>query len=133
MIQPGRKSAAKLSLVELNPARTLLAPVVPLDKLALKIFNLAVNRSPHLKLADAVLLTAYSQAAARVLQASNKASLVDVERATRVMVSLARSLRLTPRSVTDPKTVGTSRRDAQPNPLAEYLAEREEEAEDGSD
>jgi hypothetical protein len=106
--------------------RSALSPIVRLNQLERSIFNLTVTRSPHLRPADAVMLTAYARAAARVLRANNKADGdAALEKRTRVMALLARSLRLTPQSAADAKTVGRSRRDAQLKPLDEFLAEYE--------
>jgi hypothetical protein len=111
--------------------RSALSPVVRLNQLERSIFNLTVTRSPHLRPADAVMLTAYARAAARVLRADNKADGdADLEKRTRVMALLARSLRLTPQSAADAKTVGRRRRDARPSPIEEFLAEHDADADD---
>jgi hypothetical protein len=89
--------------IEATDARLALCPVVPLAQLERSIFNLTVTRNGHLKPADAVLLTAYARAAARVLRAGKSDSDADVEKRTRTMAMLARSLRLTPRGCSDPQ------------------------------
>jgi hypothetical protein len=129
----GRKTVHEFgpTVVKLDTthARRSLTPVVPLAKLERTIFDLTVARNSHLKGADAVLLTTYAQAAARVLRPGKSKSDSDLDKLTRIMVLLGRSLRLTPQSTTDPHTVARLRRDATPNPLAEYLAERNAEQE----
>jgi hypothetical protein len=115
--------------------RTVLSPIVRLNPLERSIFNLTITRHPHLKPADVVLVTSFAKAAARVLKPDRLDSKADIEKSTRVMVLLGRSLRLTPMTTLEPRTVARSHRDALPNPLAEYLAERdaetiEEEADD---
>jgi hypothetical protein len=102
-----------------------LSPIVRLNSLERSIFNLTFIRHPHLRPADLVLLTSFAKAAARVLKPDRLDSKADIEKSTRVMVLLGRSLRLTPMNALDPRTVGGHRRDALPNPLAEYLAERD--------
>jgi hypothetical protein len=105
--------------------QTPLTPIVRLNSLERSIFNLTVTRHRHLKPADVVLVTSFAKAAARVLKPSRLEDAAAIEKATRIMVLIARSLRLTPMNALDPRTVGGHRRDALPNPLAEYLAERD--------
>jgi hypothetical protein len=122
-----RKSAAELSVV--RPASTAtstpLSPVVRIAQLEQSIFNLTVTRHTHLKPADSVLVTAYARAAALVLKLSG--SPADLEKATRTMVLLGRSLRLTPQAAVSAKVAGRMRRDAQPSPLDEYFLRRDAE------
>jgi hypothetical protein len=107
--------------------RAPLSPVVKLTTLERSIFNLTVTRHPHLKPKDVVLVTAFARAAARVLKMSGNQP-AELEKATRTMVLLGRSLRLTPMNALEPRTVARSHRDAMPDPLGEYLADREAEA-----
>jgi hypothetical protein len=103
--------------------RMPLSPVVKLTTLERSIFNITVTRHPHLKPKDVVLVTTFAKAAARVLKMSGNQP-AELEKATRTMVLLSRALRLAPMNALDPITVARSHRDALPNPLAEYLAER---------
>ena len=140
-MKPGRKTrSATIHPIGATDTRMALSPVVHLTQLERSIFTVTVTRNPHLKPADVVMLTAFAKAAARVLKPGRFDNVADIDKSTRVMVLLGRSLRLTPQSLTDPKTVARARRDALPNPLAEYLAERdssvtnvavEEETDDG--
>lgn len=126
-MKPGRKNRfANVHQLVTTPARPPLTPVVKLTSLERSIFNLTVTRHGHLKPADVVLVTAFAKAAARVFKMSG-GHIADVEKATRLMVLLGRSLRLTPMTSLDPRTVGAARRDAAPNPIAEYLAGRDQE------
>jgi hypothetical protein len=125
-MKPGRKTRfATIHPIGATDTRVALSPVVRLAQLERSIYNVTVTRNPHLKPADVVMLTAFAKAAARVLKPGRLDTAADIEKSTRIMALLARSLRLTPQSTTDPKTAARSRRDAQPNPLAEYLAERD--------
>jgi hypothetical protein len=118
----------KLRAINPTDVSTALSPVAPLTNPERSIFNLTVSRHPHLKLGDAVLLTAYARAAARVLRAGKGVSDADLERRVRIMAQLARSLRLTPQSCIEPKTVGRMRRDAKPNPVDEFFASEDGDA-----
>jgi hypothetical protein len=80
-----------------------------------------------------VLLTAFAKAAARVFKVDKYDSDADVEKRTRTMVLLGRSLRLTPQSLKDPKTAGRARRDARPNPIDEYFATHPDDEDDDAD
>ncbi len=53
-----------------------------------------------------------------------------LEKATRALIALGRSLRLTAQSVVDLKTAGRMRRDARISPLDAFLAEDDDD-EDG--
>jgi hypothetical protein len=109
-VHRGRRNRFDLIQPHGNAARAALSPVVRLNQLERSIFNLTVTRNPHLRPADAVMLTAYARAAARVLRAKSEGDAV-LEKRTRTMVLLGRSLRLTAASVTCPKRAGRMARD----------------------
>jgi hypothetical protein len=134
MQPPGRKNRfANIRPLSATDERTALSPVIRLSQLERSIFNLTVTRNPHLRPADVVMVTTYARAAARVLKADKFTDDALLEKRTRTMVLLGRSLRLTPQSMTDPKTAGRSRRDAQPSPLDEYFANHPDDDDDDDD
>jgi hypothetical protein len=71
---------------------TAMTPVVPLSKRALNVFNHAVTTHQHLRPADCVMLTAYSQVAARVL--ASKADDREREKLGRLLIAYGRALKL---------------------------------------
>jgi hypothetical protein len=114
MPRPNRFHAITSSSALTGP-QTPLSPVTPLDDLERSIFDATVLHHPHLRAADVVILTAFAQSAARVFgaRAKGRARARDVaaahDRDVRSMLALARSLRLTPQSCQEPKTVGRLR------------------------
>ena len=103
-----RRSAASLSVVPIDAARVArLHPPTSLTKVERSIFLELAANAPHLKAADAMLLASLAQAtnlSRRTARDPSKAAVW--ERATRMQVALARSLRLTPQSRVDARGAG---------------------------
>jgi hypothetical protein len=107
-MKPGRPSAASLTVVPIDASRTR-PKLIPLKRLNIRqrqTFNLVCAENPHLRPTDAPLVTAYSLVVARFLSVSDVG---DMEKLSRTIMALARTLRLTPQSRCDPKTVGRAR------------------------
>ncbi|WP_461329945.1 hypothetical protein [Bradyrhizobium diazoefficiens] len=73
------------------------------------IFSETAAQHPHLKPGDAMLLAAFSQAAARSFKLAKKSDTKAWETAIRAMLALARALRLTQISSTRAETLGRRR------------------------
>ena len=89
------------------------------------MFNHAVLHGKHLTPSDAPMLTAYALAMARSLR--SKAS--DPKDVSSV-IRLARQLRLTAMSTTDPRTAYRRKHGPQPSALDHYLAEHPDDDDD---
>jgi hypothetical protein len=115
VVTRGRKSAAamatKLVAIDATKLRPRLTATARLSQVEQTVFDLVARQNRHLVPGDAVLLTAFSQAAARTFKASKGKDAAGWERSARVMTLLARSLRLTPQSVADPQKLARQRRD----------------------
>jgi hypothetical protein len=106
MLQRGRKSSAS-NVVSLRPtaARSRLTPPLPLSTAERAIFHHTATQHPHLKAGDAMVLTAFAQAAARSHKLAKRDDTIAWEKAVRAMLALARSLRLTQVSKTRAETL----------------------------
>ena len=128
MTHRGRKNRFDLIQPDGTGARSALSPMVPLTKVERSAFNLAVTQNPHLRPGDAVLLTTFALASSRVFEIAKRGgTLVEWDKATRILTSLARALRISPQSTVEAKTAGRMRRDAQPNSLDLFLAEDDDD------
>src|SRR5262249_20594565 len=110
LIMP-RKSAADLCIVQ--PDATASSPrLTPPSSLTtaerLEFIALAVENK-HLRRTDAPMLAAYCQAITRVAKLARGKDTGPWERAVKTMMLLARSMRLTQQSCTDPKTLARAR------------------------
>jgi hypothetical protein len=106
-MRPGRKSAASLSVVPIDPNRPLPRPT-PLKRLTPRerqTFDLACAQNPHLRASDTALLTPYAMCVARLVSGKVR-DIADIERLCRTVMALARSLRLTAQSRIGPRSVG---------------------------
>lgn len=135
MRQPGRRSAAS-KIVHLATTGTRSRPTAPrcLTKAERTTFNEIAIANPHLKTTDAPILASFVQATtlSHRLGRSDRASDVPMwDRTTRMMLALARSLRLTVNSVTHPDKLGRARQDQELNPLDAFLAEDDDDDNDG--
>jgi hypothetical protein len=117
MQQRGRKSAANLVTFPAVQGRSRLNPPSSLNKAErLEFAELAVN-APHLKASDVPLLASLAQAIIVSRRAARDPSKAAVwERATRMQMALARSLRLTPQSRTDSRAIGRQQPPTGPAP-----------------
>jgi hypothetical protein len=124
MLQRGRRSAAAnlVKLATTSPRSRLTAPeFLKADERAL--FTALADDNRHLTRTDVPLLAIYAAAVFKVNKLGRQKDVGQWEKASRMMLSLARSLRLTVQSATEPRAVGRQRRDARPDLVAEYLAE----------
>jgi hypothetical protein len=114
MAQRGRQSAASLSVVRMaKRARPRLTPPAPLSKGEQSVFDSLAACNEHLTPTDSCLLASYAQAVVKTLKlGKEKGAVADWERSARVMAMLARSLRLSPQSTCDPKTLARKKADA---------------------
>jgi hypothetical protein len=103
-----RRSATSLSVVSLDAARSArLRPPTSLTKVEQSIFSELAANAPHLRAADVMLLASLAQAtnlSRRTARDPSKAAVW--ERATRMQMALARSLRMTPQSRIDARAAG---------------------------
>jgi hypothetical protein len=122
-----RKSAAELAIV--TPATTAtsprLTPPASLSSDERLEFVAIADENSHLRRTDAPMLGCYVTAVTRVQKLARSKDVASWERATKTMLALARSLRLTQQSCTDPKTLTRSR--SKPD-YAAILAEMNGEA-----
>ena len=110
MLQRGRKSSsAKVIALKSPTIRPRLTAPATLTSAERAIFNKTAVQHPHLKPGDVMILAAFAQASVRSFKLSKKADTKAWETATRAMLALARSLRLTPISGTRAETLGRKR------------------------
>jgi hypothetical protein len=96
MRQRGRQSTeAKVLHLPVTNERPQLIPSRPLTKEEKRIFDLILRDHRHLRSFDAPLLTAYAVACARMLSTRDSDTF---DKMTRLAISLATRLRLTPQS-----------------------------------
>ena len=110
MIQRGRRSP-NANIVALPTPRSRLTAPKTLTASERAIFNETAAQHPHLKPGDAMVLAAFVQASVRSFKLSKKDDTKGWEQATRAMLALARSLRLTPISSTRAEALGRKRHD----------------------
>jgi hypothetical protein len=100
--RPGRKSIASLNVVQLNADRPkVLAAPKGLTEIERDIFHRTARLNKHVTEANIDMLAAYAQAAAKAKRLAKKddaASTKAWDQAARVMVLMARSLRITNQS-----------------------------------
>jgi hypothetical protein len=132
MLQRGRKSIASLTAVSPTTTGTRTRPTAPatLSSAEKSTFNQVVAQNTHLIAADGALLGVYITALTQMHRASKCDDGRAWERAAKIAMQAARSLRVTPISATHPDSLARQRRNAQPNPLAEYFAQKDAEADD---
>jgi len=104
-----RQSAAHLSIVPLagSPKRPKLIPLGSLSKPERRVFDHLVRTNGHLRQADIPMLQLLCAAYCRAM--SKKPGGDDWERANRIVLALARSLRLTVQATIEPRTVARQR------------------------
>jgi hypothetical protein len=131
MAQPGRKSAAANLVSLASTARpTRLTPPASLTKTEQSTFNALVVANPHLTITDGLLLAGFVRASSMMLDRKSEAG--EWEKASRVAITLATKLRLTPQSTQDPQALGRRRKDHHPSPIEEYFANNPDDGDDGS-
>jgi hypothetical protein len=109
MPRPG----ANANVVPLNPShsRVRLTPLGKLTRAERRIFDHAAITNPHLKPADVVLLEGFAMAVCRTAAAKKKnCQYWDME--SRVMLTYATKLRLTPQASVEPRTAARRRAEA---------------------
>jgi hypothetical protein len=127
-MRPGRKT----SLSEPEPAATAQRPLpIPpstLTKAERIRFLEIVDTHPHLKSGDAILLVAFVKTSLRFEQLAETDNVRDMEKCGRLMLALARGLKLV--STTAARTLTRMREDHRPNLAAQYLLENPETDDD---
>lgn len=113
-MQRGRKSAANVVSLAPTAMRSKLTVPSVLTSTERKLYVELVTHNPHLTPTDVPLLTGYVQALALMQKLVKRADIAGWERAGRMALALARSLRLTQRSV-DAKTVARSKQQLPPS------------------
>jgi len=110
MAQRGRKSAASnvVSIAAIG-IRPTLTPCRPLSRSEKRVFDLVAKEHQHLRAIDAPLLTGFVIACAQMFTTKDAS---DFEKMARVALSFATRLRLSPQSITQPRTLGRHYADA---------------------
>jgi hypothetical protein len=109
----------------------VLTPPSTLTKSEQILFTKIVNANPHLKSRDATLLSALVQAVIKYEHFGRVNDVAAWERAGRLMLALARGLRLLP--TTARRTLTRMREDHHVSPIAQYLAEHPNSEDDNDD
>jgi hypothetical protein len=112
--KPGRPNSFERNVVPLrgNARRSPLTPPAMLTKSERLLFIEIVSTNPHLVDADGPIVAAYSQAMVKTYRLAKKPDFIaEWEKAGRLTLALARSLRLTPQAAIDPQALGRHRRD----------------------
>jgi phage terminase small subunit len=110
--KPGRKSAADLAIVPIESARKPIKPPTDLKPQEAEIFRQVVAScdANHFRKSDIPILTAFATATLSRYYAGvigeGEGAFKLWEAATRLQISLATKLRITPQSRSDPKTIG---------------------------
>jgi hypothetical protein len=101
-----------------------------LTKCERTVFTETAQAFPHLGPADIPLLASFATATAMAQRLNKKGDISGWERAVRTQLALARSLRLSHQSRTDPQIL-TRRMADDPNKVRPWLGSAEEESDDG--
>jgi hypothetical protein len=102
-----RKSAAELAITPATTAaRPHLSPPSSLSTAERLEFIALADENRHLRRTDAPMLACYVMAVTKVQKLSRGRNVALWERATKTMLALARSMRLTQQAQRDPKVVG---------------------------
>lgn len=109
----GRRSTASLNVIPININRArVIKPPVALTNAERDIFDDTARINTHLTAADATLLAAYAQAVCKSFRLVKRDDVSDWEKSNRIMLALARSLRLTQQAQTHPERAGRARANA---------------------
>lgn len=112
-MQRGRKSsAANVISLATTGASSRLKPPPSLSTAESSLFVELALANVHLTISDVPILAAYAQAATKVLKLGRQKDVGQWEKVVRLTMALARTLRLTPQSCIEPRTVGRRRKDA---------------------
>jgi hypothetical protein len=115
-MQRGRKPTLTVVPIELTGARPRLTAPSLLTKGEREIFAEAAAMNPHLRPADSALLAAYAQALAKSYSLAQQSdAIASWEKTTRVVIALARSLRITSKSQVHPEAAGRKRQSLPPS------------------
>jgi hypothetical protein len=85
------------------------------------MFLALARENRHLRPSDAAMLACYCMATTKVMKLSRSKDVGPWERATRMMLALARSMRVTQQAQRDPKVVGRQNRDAERTAAMRHL------------
>ncbi|MGY8683442.1 hypothetical protein Q2941_37555 [Bradyrhizobium sp. UFLA05-153] len=111
-------------------SRPLPTPPATLTRPERFLFLKIVDANAHLKTGDTLLLTAFVQAAIKFERLGKTDNVGAWEKTGRMMLALARGLRLLP--TTAARTLTRMREDHRPSMAAQYLAEHPEDDDDDS-
>jgi hypothetical protein len=127
-MQPGRKSsAANIVPLPATSPRTVLTPVgLPLTKEERLYFDHVARSHHHLKPIDVPVLMLFAASIVRAMKARRQDD-ETFEKEARAALALARSLRLTPQSTTEPKTAARRRAEAGSTSYYEVMRQEREE------
>jgi hypothetical protein len=102
-MKPGRQNIEdKVITLVPNESRPRLSPCRRLTKAEQQVFNLACAENRHLRAIDTPLLTTFAIATAKTY---TKLKVEDFDKLVRLSLAIARSLRLTQQSRTNPLTL----------------------------
>jgi hypothetical protein len=113
-MKPGRRSQADLTVVPIDASRSRpsLTPICQLKSDERRIFDLVARENVHLTPLDTPMLTGFVRASAGMLKAD---SVEDFEKLSRVALSFATRLRLTPQSRMHPRSLARRHAAQQPS------------------
>jgi hypothetical protein len=127
-MRPGRKTDSSRPEPAATQLRPLPIPPSTLTKAERLRFLEITDCHLHLRAGDAILLAAFVRASLKFEDLSNGNDIVAWEKAGRMMLALARGLKLV--STTAARTLVRMREDHRPNLAALYLAENPEDSDD---
>ena len=110
-MQRGRKSEASSNVIQLVPGPKRNLHFSKMTESA--IYGLLIDKTPHIRDLDTPLLAIYARTLAEAFRLTKGKDTVAAVQATRLALSLATKLRLTPQSRINPVTVGRQQRDQQ--------------------
>jgi hypothetical protein len=127
-----RQRGPKTNASEPNATLPRPVPIPPptLTKAGRLRFLEIVELHPHLKAGDAFLLASFVQASTKFEQFGKGNDVASWERAGRLMLALARALRLV--STTHSRTLARLREDVRPSLAKQYLAEHPDDDDEDS-
>jgi hypothetical protein len=117
-------SVIKLAATDTRPKLTAPSCLTKPERIH---FDQLVHANAHLTVSDVACLASFCQAASKAHKLGRGEDTKGWERATRVMMALARTLRLTAISSTHPDKLSRQRRDARPSVIDEILAGGDDE------
>ena len=130
-----RQSAASLSVVRpaTNPSSSRLSPPECLSTDERLLFTMLAKDNRHLRPSDSPMLACYCMTVTKVCKLARRADVAPWERAVKVLMALARTMRISQQAMRDPKTVARAVRHANDEASAQLWASNGEiEDDDGN-